>query len=123
VGHNRRFGLVLAAACTAVFAVGRWHAVDRLGWLLAALALLLIALVMPRLLDPFRRLWLRLGTLMQRVVSPILLLLFYFLGVVPIGLTLRLLGRDHLRLRKGRDSYWIDRQPPGPEPQTMKELF
>jgi hypothetical protein len=51
---------------------------------------LLIALVVPRLLDPLRRWWLQFGMVMQRLVSPIVLLLFYCLGVVPIGLGLRL---------------------------------
>ena len=36
-----------------------------------------------------------------------------------------MLGRDLLRLKRqpDADTYWIVRQPPGPLPETMKDLF
>jgi hypothetical protein len=51
---------------------------------------------------------------------------FVFYGTVaPIGLVLRLLGKDPLRLRFDPDvrTYWIERQPPGPAPETMTNQF
>ena len=38
---------------------------------------------------------------------------------------MRLLGKDLLRLRMKRDtpSYWIERQPPGPKPDTFPNQF
>ena len=50
---------------------------------------------------------------MHVVVSPILLVLFYFGAVLPIGLVLRLFGKDLLRLKRNDKTYWIERQPPG----------
>jgi hypothetical protein len=37
----------------------------------------------------------------------------------------RALGKDPLRLRRepAAASYWIRREPPGPEPDTMKQQF
>ena len=65
----------------------------------------------------------RIGWLLHVVVSPVLLVLFFFGAVVPIGLALRLFGKDPLRLRRGAGSYWIERRPPGPEPRTMTEVY
>jgi len=36
---------------------------------------------------------------------------------------LRLSGKDPLRLKRGAASYWVERQPPGPEPRTMTEVY
>jgi hypothetical protein len=38
---------------------------------------------------------------------------------------MRLFGKDFLRLRMDRQvrSYWIDREPPGPPPRSMKKQF
>ena len=44
----------------------------------------------------------------------VLMGLLYFVVVVPIGLAMRALGRDRLRLRhREQVSYWIVRQRPG----------
>ena len=49
----------------------------------------------------------------------------YYLTVVPTGLIMRALGKDPLRLRFERElpSYWIKREPPGPNPKTMNDQF
>jgi len=49
----------------------------------------------------------------------------YFTTVTPIGLLLRALGKDPLRLRFDgtAESYWIDRRPPGPAGHTMSKQF
>jgi hypothetical protein len=49
-----------------------------------------------------------------------------FFGVItPIALGMRLLGKDPLRLRRDDtvSSYWIERTPPGPAPETFKDQF
>ena len=49
----------------------------------------------------------------------------FFLTVVPTGLIMRLLGKDllHLKFDPKADSYWIKRDPPGPEPDGLKNQF
>jgi hypothetical protein len=123
MGSNRRFGLVIAAACALVYAIGLWSGAEHRTWLIAGLVVLLISVVMPRILSPLKRLWLKFGGLLHMVVSPVLLSLFYFLGVTPIGLVMQLFGQDPLRLKPNGGSYWVERKPPGPEPRTMTELF
>jgi len=48
------------------------------------------------------------------VVSFILLAIFYFLLLTPIGLLFRLMGRDplHRKFDSSKESYWLTRHPP-----------
>jgi hypothetical protein len=125
-GSNRNFGLVMAAA-TAVLG---WLPLLRLArphwWLLAvAVAFAVSSFVAPRLLFPLNYAWFRFGLLLHRIVSPIVIGAIFFLCVTPIGMIMRLLGKDVLSLRRRADlpSYWIVRDPPGPEPGTMTNQF
>src|SRR5262245_20245123 len=117
MGANRRFGLVLVAVCALVYGYGYWHGSPSVAWLAAALMLAAITLAMPRVLQPLLGDWMKIGGLLHVVVSPILLVLFYFGAVLPIGLALRLFGKDLLRLQRNDKTYWIERQPPGPQPK------
>ena len=126
LGSERAFGMVFAA----VFAgIGLWPLMaggsERLWALGCGVWLLAVALLRPMLLRPFNRLWFRFGLLLNRVVNPLVMGLLFYFTVTPIGLIMRALGKDPLRLRfdRGARTYWIDRQPPGPEPETMRQQF
>jgi hypothetical protein len=123
MGSNRSFGLVLAAACALIYGWGVWSGRGAVAWLVATVLLLSLALAVPRTLSPLTRLWLRFGGLLHVVVSPILLGLFFYTVVTPLGVGLRLFGKDPLRLKRGAASYWVERQPPGPDPNTMTEVY
>src|SRR5690242_4104815 len=72
-------------------------------WRVAGLGALLFAVVglaAPSLLAPLNRLWFRLGLLLGRITSPLVLGLLFFLLITPIALLARLYGRDALRLKK-----------------------
>jgi hypothetical protein len=45
--------------------------------------------------------------------------------VTPLALMLRLMGRDLLERRMDpvTPTYWIERRPPGPAPETMRQQF
>jgi hypothetical protein len=76
-------------------------------------------------LAPLNRIWQRLGLLLHKLVSPIVLALLFYLTVLPVGLLMRAVGKDPLRLRAdpAARSYWILREPPGPAGETMKQQF
>lgn len=84
-----------------------------------------MALVRAAWLAPLNRLWFRFGLLLQRIAHPVVLAIIYFAVVTPTGLVLRALGKDPLRLRRDPDAatYWIRRDPPGPEPESMTRQF
>jgi hypothetical protein len=90
-----------------------------------AAAFALVALTMPGMLGPLNRVWTRFGLLLHKVTSPIILGIMFFGVVTPTGFVMRLLGKDPLKLRQDRDAqtYWVDRQPPGPKPETLSNQF
>lgn len=123
---NRSVGVVLAI----VFAlIGAWPVLSDAPlrtWALAVAAgLLVLALVLPRALTPVAWLWLGLGAVLHRLVSPLILGLLYIIAVIPTGLYLKISGKDPLRLKwdPHATSYWIDRDPPGPEPKSLPQQF
>ena len=83
------------------------------------------AALRPKLLAPLNRIWTRIGRFLHHIANFVILTLLFYLVITPTGLALRLLGKDPLRLRfePGVRSYWIERRPPGPAPETIKHQF
>src|SRR5512147_1188389 len=120
---DRTFGLALAAALAllALWPIVRHRPLR--AWLLpAAVVLAMLALVRPRLLAPANRAWLRLGLLLQRLVTPAVLVLLFCTVVIPSPLALPLLGKALLGLKRLRtaDSCRSGRTAPGPAPDAMR---
>ncbi|HEU0203162.1 MAG TPA: SxtJ family membrane protein, partial [Burkholderiaceae bacterium] len=120
------FGFVFAVFFGAVGALPLvWMAPPR-GWGFAlGIAFALAALFAPRLLGPLNRLWTGFGALLHRIMSPLILGVMFLAVFAPIGIALRLLRKDPLRLRldAAAKSYWIDRQPAGPVPESLDRQF
>lgn len=123
---DRAFGLVIGAALAVI---GLWPLVTSNRPRGSALALgavfVLIALARPHLLATLNGAWTRLGVAMHSIISPIVLGLVFYTTLTPIGLLLRMLGKDVIRLKFDRhlSTYWIPRVPPGPPPNTMRRQF
>lgn len=126
VGSDRAFGVVFAVVFTIIGVWPLLRGEPARGWgLVVAAIFLTLALVRPRTLAPLNRLWLRLGLVLHACISPVILGLLFYGTVAPIGLLLRLFGKDVLRLRfePASPTYWIERRPPGPAPDTMPRQF
>jgi hypothetical protein len=123
---NRAFGFVFAAVFT-IIALWPWFfgSQVRVWSVTVGAVFLVVAWLWPAVLGPLNRVWARFGLLLHRIVSPVILGVMFFVVVTPMGLVMRALGKDPLRLRFDREarSYWIDRQPPGPAPDTLNNQF
>jgi predicted membrane metal-binding protein len=122
---EREFALLFAAVATLVAFWPLWpiHA-PKPAWLLVALLFLVTGLALPRLLTPVHRLWMKVGAGLGWVNSRIILGVVFFVLVTPIGLGMRLLGKDPLRMRSGRtgNSYWI-RRDHSLSPQSFRNQY
>lgn len=80
-------------------------------FLLSGVLLLAVTFAAPKVLRPLNRVWFLLGEILGRVISPVVLLVIFFFLLTPIGVLMRLFGRDELRLRKREDgSCWVPRE-------------
>lgn len=125
-GSERSFGIVFAC----VFAlIGFVPWLLGHGWriwaLVVAVLFLVAAFVVPHALAPLNRLWFRFGMLLHAVINPVIMALIFYGAVLPTGLMVRAFGKDLLRLKRDEaaESYWIERDPPGPAPESMTRQF
>lgn len=124
---NRNFGFLFAGVFALLSAYAAYQGTEPYrvyGWLIAGMVVGLVAVIAPTALTPFNNAWMKLGELMGKVVSPLVLGVIFFVLITPIALLTRLFGRDELRLKKTNvSSYWIDRVPPGPAGDSFKNQF
>ena len=62
-------------------------------WIIAAV-LLIWGAIAPATLNPVYRVWMRFGLIMNRITTPIILGVVFFLLITPVALMMRLFGRD-----------------------------
>lgn len=126
ISSARSFGLWFTAIFAAFGAaplvrggVPRW-------WLLVVAALfLLAALIRPALLNPLNVAWSKVGLLLAKIVNPVVMAIVFYGVVTPIGVVMRLSGKRLLGLKSdpGLNSYWIHRDPPGPDGPSMARQY
>ena len=109
---NKKFGFFF----TFVFAVLAFYFlfIDSILWAqgiaILAVLFLLITVIIPQVLLPLNKLWMRLGLLLGMIVSPIVLGIIFFGLVTPYGVVMGMFGRDELRLKfTKKSSHWISR--------------
>ena len=85
-----------------------------------SLVLLIITIIKPNLFTFLNKFWIKLGILLGKIISPIVMGLVFFFVVTPIGILVRVLKKDVMGLKRGASSYWINRKD---KIQTMKKQF
>ena len=122
VNSNKSFGILFFVV---FFLYGIWPILSsneiRIWSLLMGIIFLILGLLNSKLLTPFHNLWLKFGTLLGRIVSPIVMFLVYFVFITPLAVIIRLFGKDLLRKKFNKSpSYWIKREK---NIGTMKKQF
>lgn len=124
VGSNRNFGLVFAVV---FFLFGMWPFFKgdsaRLWALIVAGLFMLTALVAPSVLRWPNKIWARLGILLGRIVTPIVMGILFCLVIVPIGLILRRRFKQMIDINANAKSYWVDRSGPVIESESYEKQF
>jgi saxitoxin biosynthesis operon SxtJ-like protein len=109
----RRFGLVVGGVFLALGSVSAWRGhvwPPRVLWVVGTL-LVVPGLVMPAVLAPVQRGWMRFARVLGEVNARIILTVLFYVVIFPVGRVLRCF-RDPLdrRLDDGRASQWIRRE-------------
>ena len=94
----------------------------RLWALILSLIFLVLGIFNSKFLTPLNKLWHKFGIFLGSIVSPIVMGLVFFMVVTPIGLVMRFLGKDLLRINKNKfvSTYWVNREK---QNTTMKKQF
>ena len=122
----RAFGVVFVVAFALVGLWPLWARGEvRLWALVVAASLAIVTLLAPALLALPNRLWMKLGALLHRIVSPVVLAFMFYGVVTPIGMLKRAVSRGDFTWRRGggAETYWKRRDPPGPKPESLNHQF
>ena len=122
VGSNRSFGIVFFVVFLLIALYPFTYGGEIRIWsVIASLIFLVSGLLNSKFLTPLNKLWFRFGIFLGKIISPVIMGIIFFLVVTPIGLIMRLLGKDVLNLKYSENkSYWIEKD--GPE-SKMKNQF
>lgn len=113
----RRFGLAFGTAMTLLGSLLLWKERAAGPWVLGLAGFaVLSALIAPQILRPLEMVLAGLLRAVMTVVTYVVLTLAYLLVFTPIGLLMRLLGKDMLdrRFPTDKESYWVPVEVDGP---------
>ena len=122
IGTNRNFGIVFFIVFLMIALYPLLKGNDLRIWsLITSFIFLALGLINSKILTPLNRLWFKFGLLLGKFVSPLIMGIIFFVVVTPIGLIMRIIGKDLLNLKFNKDkSYWIEKT--GPK-SKMKNQF
>ena len=110
--ENKKFGLLFFL----IFLIlGLWPLLNKEmpNFLLIGIALIFLILVLlnSKILSPLNKAWIKFGEILGKIIAPIVMALIFFLILTPIGLIMKILRKDILKVKfiKNTKSYWIKR--------------
>lgn len=121
----REFAFVVGGVLCVLGVLLLWRGRENYPWFLfPGLLLVATGVAVPVVLLPLQKTWMILAVLMGWVMGRVLLSILFYLVLTPLGLVLRLTGKDLLGLQRdpSKKSYWNIRSqsphpPAGPEKQ------
>ncbi len=123
ISSNRSFGIVFFIVFLFIALYPITYSEDIRIWsLIISFIFIILGLLNSKILTPLNKLWFKFGVILGKIVSPTIMGIIFFLVVTPIGLLMRVLGKDLLRLKynKKDNTYWIEKN--GPK-SKMKNQF
>ena len=122
ISSNRSFGLVFFVVflLIAIYPLS-YNGEIRTWSIVVSFIFLILGLLKSKILTPLNKLWIKFGILLGMIFSPLIMGIIFFVIVTPIGLLMRLMGKDPLNLKYNlHKSYWIENN--GPK-SKMKNQF
>ena len=122
ISSNRSFGIVFFIVFSLIALYPLTYSGEIRIWsVIISIIFLILGLLNSKILAPLNKLWFKFGIFLGKIISPIIMGIIFFLVVTPIGLTMRIFGKDVLNLKYNKNkSYWIEKN--GPK-SKMKNQF
>ena len=120
--NNKSFGILFFIV---FLLIAVWPVIDsgsiRVWALVISILFFLLGLINSKILTPLKHGWIKLGEILGKVIAPIVMGFIYFIIITPIGIFMRLLGKDLLNIKYNKNkSYWLKRIK---NVDTMKRQF
>tara|TARA_Y100000310_G_C20525410_1_gene735747 strand:- start:345 stop:725 length:381 start_codon:yes stop_codon:yes gene_type:complete len=112
ISSNRTFGILFFVVFSLI---GLWPLINlgepRIWSLIISVIFLILGLINSKLLSPLNKIWVMFGELIGKIIAPIVMGIVFFIIITPIGLFMRLIGKDLLQTKfSKKNSYWINRK-------------
>jgi len=122
IGSNKSFGIVFFVVFLLISLYPLTYVGEIKLWsLIISFIFLILGLLNSKILAPLNKIWFKFGILLGKIVSPLIMGAIFFLVVTPVGIILRLMGKDVLNLKYNKNkSYWIENNSPK---SKMKNQF
>ena len=122
IGSNRSFGIVFFVVFLLISIYPLTNDGNIRYWsLIISLIFLILGFLNSKLLTPLNKIWFKIGILLGKIISPLIMGIIFFLVVTPIGFLMRMLKKDLLNLKfNNNKSYWIEKTEPK---SKMKNQF
>ena len=114
ISSNRSFGIVFFVVFLLIaFYPITYNGDIRIWSLIISFIFIILGLLNSKILTPLNKLWFKFGIFLGKIVSPLIMGVIFFFVVTPIGLIMRMLGKDLLNLKQNKNkSYWIEKSGP-----------
>lgn len=122
----RKFGLLFSGVCALAAGYSFWKGSDLAGWFTGGAAFfMLTGLFFEPVLRPIHAAWMAFARALAWANTRLLLGVFFYLVLTPLGLVMRLFGKDFLdeRIDRSSRSYWIPRKPEPLDKARCERLF
>ena len=122
LGSNKSFGIVFFVVFLLIALYPLTYSEGIIVWsVIISFIFLVLGLINSKILTPLNKLWFKFGIFLGEIISPLIMGIIFFLVVTPIGLLMRIFGKDVLNLKYNKNqTYWIEKN--GPK-SKMKNQF
>jgi hypothetical protein len=109
----RRFGITMAVGLAVIGALFLWRDKgEPLVLFGLAAVFLVLGLAIPLVLRPIQRAWMAFAIVLGWVMTRVILVILFYVGITPVALVARIAGKRFLALgfEPDRESYWEPRE-------------
>ena len=109
---EKSFGILFFVVFTLI---GIWPLINenpiRLWAIILGLFFLITSLIKPSLLKNLNIYWIKFGEILGKFISPIVMMIIFFLLITPLSFILKIFGKDMLNIKYNNfKTYWIKRK-------------
>ena len=119
---NRSFGILFFVI---FFIIGLWPLLKgqnpSIIFITISFLFLILGLLNSKLLTPLYVIWMKFADVLAKFIPPIVMFSIFFLIVTPIGIFLKIIGKDlvNLKFNKEKKTYWSNRE----DVKSMRRQF